>query len=190
MGLLDALLGRSKPARPNLDRLFALPPAAVTLEADLGFRSHGDAAVCFKPATGRPFAAVEADLSALLNVDSGGGAGSLKWSSTVDRYGYQWVVLDGPDLEGVVTHAHMVNSSLESAGYGSQLLCSTFAFDGSAGRLYLVYLYKRGTFYPFAPRENERRDNELEMKVRSVLGGELVLEDDLARWFPLWALPL
>jgi len=29
MGFLDALLGRSKPAPPNLDQLFALPAAAV-----------------------------------------------------------------------------------------------------------------------------------------------------------------
>lgn len=192
MGLLDTLLGRSKPGRPNLDRMFALPPAAVTLDADLGLRSSGGAAVCFKPATGSPFATVESDLSALLDVDSHGGTsgGSLEWSTTTDRYGYQWVVLRGDDLEGVVTHAHMVNSSLETAGYGSQLLCSTFAFDGAPGRLYLVYLYKRGTFYPFAPRQSDRRDNELELKVRSVLGTELTIEEDLARWFPLWGLPL
>ena len=36
MGLLDILLGRTKPVAPDLDQLFALPSAAVTLEAAAG----------------------------------------------------------------------------------------------------------------------------------------------------------
>ena len=53
---------------------------------------------------------------------------------------------------------HFVNSTLEDHGYGPQLLCSVFAFHpastagGHGGDdVYLVYLYKRGTFYPFVP---------------------------------------
>ena len=37
MGFLDALLGRTKPVQPNLDHLFAVPNAALTLEVSLGF---------------------------------------------------------------------------------------------------------------------------------------------------------
>ena len=36
MGLFDTLLGRTKPVRANLDALFALPSAAVTLQVDRG----------------------------------------------------------------------------------------------------------------------------------------------------------
>ncbi|MDX6255798.1 MAG: hypothetical protein QOJ11_2132, partial [Frankiales bacterium] len=32
----------------------------------------------------------------------------------------------------------------------------------------LVYLYKRGTFYPFAPLPGEKRDNALELQLRGV----------------------
>jgi hypothetical protein len=53
-----------------------------------------------------------------------------------------------------------------------------------------VYLYKRGTFYPFAPLQGERRDNELELQVRGTLGGDLPIEPELARWFALWGIPL
>jgi hypothetical protein len=55
-----------------------------------------------------------------------------------------------------------------------------------------VYLYKRGTFYPFAPDDNqkERRDTELELRIRSMLGVDLPVEPDLARWFPMWDLPV
>ncbi len=64
------------------------------------------------------------------------------------------------------------------------------AFRDSGGRsLGLVYLYKRGTFYPFAPAGGERRDNGLELQIRGVLGDDLKIEPDLSRWFPVWGAP-
>lgn len=59
------------------------------------------------------------------------------------------------------------------------------------GAVGLVYLYKRGTFYPFAPLpgEADRRDNALELRVRAVLAEDLRIEPDLGRWFPLWGAP-
>ncbi len=59
-----------------------------------------------------------------------------------------------------------------------------------ANDLHLVYLYKRGTFYPFAPLPGERRDNELELRIRGIVARELPIEQDLSRWFPLWGIPL
>lgn len=58
-------------------------------------------------------------------------------------------------------------------------------------RLALVYLYKRGTFYPFAPLPDttEHRDNPLELRVRAALANDLRIEQDLNRWFPLWGAP-
>ena len=59
-----------------------------------------------------------------------------------------------------------------------------------AGRpLGLVYLYKRGTFYPFAPLAGERRDNALELQIKGVVGDDLRMEPDLGRWFPVWGAP-
>ena len=47
MGLFDTILGRSKPVRANLDALFALPSAAVTLQTSAGLVSSGAAGVCW-----------------------------------------------------------------------------------------------------------------------------------------------
>ena len=64
MGLLDTILGRSKAAKPDLDELFALPPAAVTLEAGMGLKPTGVGSVCVKPAEGAGFAGLrEATIS-------------------------------------------------------------------------------------------------------------------------------
>ncbi|MDQ1699966.1 MAG: hypothetical protein QOG34_1829, partial [Frankiaceae bacterium] len=50
MGLLDTILGRTKPVKPDLDELFALPSAAVTLQAAGGLIPTGVGSVCVKPA--------------------------------------------------------------------------------------------------------------------------------------------
>ena len=189
MRFLDALLGRSKPKQAKLDALFGVTGAAISLEAAAGMRPTGQAAVCFHPASGQGFEAASAELKELLEL-AVAEAGS-KLEVTDDRYGYRWVVLSDPDLEDLVTGVHLVNTTLQEHGYGPQLLCSVFAFVDDAGqRCHLVYLFKRGTFYPFAPQDGERRDNELELRVKATLGGDLPVEPELGRWFALWGIPL
>ncbi len=193
MKFLDTLLGRTKPKPANLDALFALPSAAVTLDAGAGLKSTGRAAVAFKPASGQVFAEAGTELAPLLEMAAEQSGSQIR--EETDTYGYRWVVIEDPDLEDLIGAVHLVNSTLEERGFGSQLLCSMFAF-GAAGTadadLYLVYLYKRGTFYPFAPASGggEKRDNELELRVRGVLGSDLPIEADLTRWFPLWGVPV
>ncbi|MFI8499925.1 hypothetical protein ACIGFK_15665 [Streptomyces sp. NPDC085524] len=55
MGLLDAILGRSKPVLPGLDRLFGLPSAAITLQAGAGSAPTGVGSVCFASVEGGTF---------------------------------------------------------------------------------------------------------------------------------------
>ena len=189
MKFLDALLGRSKPAQPKLDALFGVTGAAITLEAAAGMKPTGQAAVCFHPASGQSFEAASEELKELLELAISEAGSTM--AVTDDRYGYRWIVLTDPDMEDLVTSVHLVNSTLEQYGFGPQLLCSVFAFSDSSGkRFHLVYLYKRGSFYPFAPLGGERRDNELELRVKATLGGDLPVEPELARWFALWGLPL
>ncbi len=186
MGFLDGLLGRRKPARPNLDALFALPSAAITLQASLDLVPTGQGAVAFRAPEGRAFADVEADVRALL--EAGGGP---RVSLVPDSYGYTWLVVgtDPPDLSAVVTDLHAVNVTLTEHGFGPQLLCTLVPFRGQGRLVALVYLYKRGSFYPFAPVEAERRDSVMELQVRDALRGEIPWEEDLSRWFPVWGAP-
>jgi hypothetical protein len=187
MGFLDSILGRSKPVRPNLDQLFGLPSAAITLETAAGFRPTGVGSVCYKPAEGGGFARLEQDVQALLDADGG-----PKVEQSTDSYGFTWLLIrhDPSDVAGLVTDLHAVNSSLENAGFGPSLLCSLVSFaDADHRRLALVYLYKRGAFYPFAPAGDQRRDNPLELQVRALLADDLKIEQDLSRWFPVWGAP-
>ncbi|WP_433255187.1 PspA-associated protein PspAB [Streptosporangium sp. CA-135522] len=183
----DALLGRTEPAKPDLDALFALPSAAVTLQAATELAPTGTGSVCFREAEGGAFAELERDVTRLL---AAGGGPPVEQST--DTYGYTWLLArrTPEQLGELVTDLHAVNSSLESAGFGPSLLCSLIAFTDLADRkLALVYLYKRGTFYPFAPVSGQHRDNALELQVRAAIEDELPIEPDLGRWFPLWGAP-
>jgi hypothetical protein len=241
VGLLNTILGRTKPVQANLDALFAIPSASITLQSAAGLTCSGHAGVCFKPPAGQGFAEMQAEVVKLLAMD-----GTDGFQTAEDDYGYHWLVVENADIEELVTQIHLVNSSLSDAGWGPQLLCSVFglaplpgAADASGGELasaastdgdvvdvtsdiaaqlaagsgagsspelmpevtagpghvvksttYLVYLFKRGTFYPFAPDGHEKRDLEQELKLKSLVADDLTVETDLDRWFPLWDLPV
>lgn len=187
MKFLDAILGRSKPKRPDLDQLFGLPQAALTLEVATTFRPTGVGSVCYRAAEGGAFAATQTEIQQLLDADEGPKVERLQ-----DSYGFTWLVCraNPSDMSALVTDLHAVNSSLEAAGFGPSLLCSLVGFrDPDGRRLALVYLYKRGSFYPFAPVTDERRDNALELQIRGLVANDLRIENDLSRWFPVWGAP-
>jgi hypothetical protein len=195
MGFLDTLFGRTKPVQPKLDDLFALPSAAIQLQAAMGFTPTGSGSVSFKAVAGKTFSDIQREVQELLNMDTGKpGEAGLPVEVTRDSYGYTWLVANhmSDEMEGLVTDLHAVNSALVDNGYGPQLLCTLVAFrDDSQRSLALVYLYKRGTFYPFAPLPGRQDDHDtgLELEVKGVLGDELKIEQDMTRWFPIYGAP-
>ncbi len=185
MGLWDSLMGRTKPPRADLDALFAVPQAALSLQA-AGFTLTGQGAVCYRTAEGGAFATTEKDIEQLVATSG----------STVERvddsYGFRWLSVQqtAPDASGLVTDVHAVNTSLAGAGFDQALLCSTIGFTAPQGAtMALVYLYKRGTFYPFAPASAQNRDNALELQVRGIVAGDITIESDLQRWLAIWGAP-
>jgi hypothetical protein len=185
MGFLDAMLGRRKLKGPQLDALFALPSAAITLQTAADLQPTGTASICYRDPEGAPFDRIEADVTAMLNAS--------RPAVSRDQHGYTWVTLHGnaaDDLGGLVTDLHAVTTSMMDQGFGPNLLCDLVPFRASDGRVVaLVYLTKRGTFYPFAPTGGQARDNVLELQVRAVVGAELPFEADVTRWFALWGAP-
>ncbi|MFD7879377.1 hypothetical protein ACFV5G_35710 [Streptomyces sp. NPDC059766] len=194
MGLLDILLGRTKAVAPDLDRLFALPSAAVTLEAAAGYTPTGQGAVCFATVEGAAFEQTHREVQALLDADTDRTGPPVRL--TQDGYGYSWLVsARAPgELPLLVNDLHAVNTSMEANGFGPQLLCSLVSFEKRGQdperALALVYLYKRGTFYPLCTLPGpHRRDNALELQVAALLENDLRVEKDKSRWFPLWDAP-
>ena len=190
MGLRDALFGRTKQVAPKLDNIFALPTAALTLQSELDLVSSGQAGLCFKAGSGESSLVTDADILELLNFDAQKESVSL----TTDDLGFKWLVINDPTIDGLVTKIHAANTSMVEHELGPRLLCAVFGFvpqtPPGEGSVRLVYLLKQGTFYPFAPTGPNQRDNELELRVKSFLSTDLVLEPELSRWMALWNLPV
>ena len=188
MGLWRDVLGRRREVPPNLDRLFLVPSAAITLETALGLTPTGEGSVCFRAPGGAAYQLLERELVQLL--------GDARVSSVQDSYGFTWLVLRGQDdadgtrLDSLCTDLHAVNTTLESQDFDSGLLCTLVLFaDPSGRRVGLVYFYKQGTFYAFAPHGHDERDNLTEIQIRDALAEEMPMEPDMARWLALWGAP-
>ncbi len=246
MGLFDTLLGRTKPVRANLDALFSLPSAAITLQVTAGLVPTGRAGVCFKPPAGQPFAEMQAELEQLLatpdepalgspapaapaapatpgtaggaaaaaTAGGAGGAANTVVRHVGDKFGYRWIIVEASAVDDLVTHVHMVHSSLQDSGLehaaavlGLRLRPRPGPGIGRLRRYGCPRGQRRkrrrhhpaslsrvpgqaGTFYPFAPTGPEQRDNELELRIKGMLSEDLPIEPDLSRWFPMWDLPI
>ena len=214
MGLLSSLLGRTKPVQSNLDALFALPSASITLQSAAGMSCSGHAGVCFKPPT-RPGVRGHAGRGGQAAVHGRGrraaqGRGQLRLPVAGGR-GRRHRAAGHPDPHGQLlpvrrrlgTPAPVLGVRAGRAARRDRRSRRTRPADPAlpeptagpghaccASTAYLVYLFKRGTFYPFVPDGHERRDTEEELKLRSLVADDLVVETDLDRWFPLWDLPV
>jgi hypothetical protein len=190
VGLRDTIFGRTKQAAPNLDNLFALPTAALTLQSELDLVTSGQGGLCFKSGSGESTITTDDDIKEMLNFDEVGSDVTF----TTDDLGFKWVVINDKDISGLVTRIHSANTSMVEHGLGPRLLCAVFGFVPATppgeGSVRMVYLLKQGTFYPFAPTGPDQRDNELELRVRSFLEKDLPMETNLTRWMALWNLPV
>ena len=193
MGLLDTLFGRKKLKEAVGEKLFALSTARVTLEAEIGLRPGGGAAVVFKPMSASEFVRAENELQALLEAVAASSGSRLRRKS--DEYGFEWLVLEDPELEDLVTTVHLVASELTARGFGPRLLAAIFKFEDERRQpVFWIYGFKRGAFWPFVPagegQERQERDNAKELELKAKLERELPIEPDLTRWFARFDAPL
>lgn len=190
MGLLDVMFGRKKLKGAAPDRLFALATAQVTLDIELGLKPGGAAAVCFKALSAGDFARADDEMQELLTAVAAS-AGTTLTRST-DSLGYDWVLAEDTDLEDLVTAAHTIADEMKSRGFGDRLLAAMFRFaDGSGRRIYLIYGFKTGSWWPFVPAGEERkRDNAEELSLKVRLEKELPIEPDLTKWLALYDAPV
>jgi hypothetical protein len=190
VGLFDVLRGKRELKKPAADRLFAMATAYVELEGSLGLKTTGSAAIVFQALDTADFATLVKDMQEL--VSAAAAEAGTKVEASEDSFGYRWMILRDTDFEDLVTGVNAISGELEAGGYGERILAAVFPFeDESARRVYWIYNYKRGAFYPFVPAAGEQqRDNERELRLKAQIGPELPLEPELERWFPLWDIPL
>jgi hypothetical protein len=201
VGLRDVLTGRHAVKGPAPDRLFAISTAYIALQSEHQIDPVGTAAIVFQALATSEFEATLRDMEEVVTAT--GGDSGTKVSTEDDSYGYHWMVLRNPEgapsVEDLAVGINAVSSSIETAGHGERLLCAVFAFADRAGtpgraadgRIYFIYNYKRGFWYPFVPASGEQqRSTERELQIKAQMASELPIEPELERWFPLWGIPI
>jgi hypothetical protein len=195
VGLRDILTGRNRVKAPAPDRLFAIATAYVTLQAEHQIEPAGAAAIVFQALATSEFEATIKEMEDVVRAT--GGESGTTVTTEDDDYGYRWMILrnpaGSPSVEDLAVGINAVSSSIETAGHGERLLCAVFAFaDGSGRRVFFIYNYKRGSWYPFVPdpSADKQRLTERELQIKAQIGDELPIEPEVERWFPLWGIPL
>jgi hypothetical protein len=192
VGLTDVLFGRKKLKDPARERLFAISTARITLQTELDLKPMGSAGVCFKSLSAGEFVRAENELQQLLDAVATESGSKVERKS--DEYGFEWLVVRDADFEDLVATVHLVASELQSRGFGPQLLAAVFPFEGGGfdeKRVYWIYGFKRGAFWPFVPTGSEKeRDNAEELELKAKLEKELPIEQDLTRWFGMFGAPV
>jgi hypothetical protein len=213
-------MGRRQVKGPAPDRLFAITTAYVTLQSEHEVDPAGTAAIVFQALATSEFEATLKEMEQV--VEATGGDSGTTVSTQDDSYGYRWMILRSPDgkpsVEDLAVGINAVSSSIESAGHGERLLCAVFAFTEraerpGAGRVYFIYNYKRGYWYPFVPGDGadgsggssgsgdtpqgadgaeagEQRSTERELQIKAQIASDLPIEPEIERWFPLWGIPI
>ncbi|MGH7640468.1 MAG: PspA-associated protein PspAB [Candidatus Dormibacteria bacterium] len=191
MGFLDSLIGRTKLPKSNEDKIFAIGTAAVGLEASASLSPAGRVGVVFKSLPPGRFDQLIQDTVQMLQIkDSTSPDDPLKVKDVRDELGYEWLIVDGDDFDGLVAALHGVALGLEEEGLGGCLLAAVFPFLQRDRRVYFIYGYKQGTFYPFVPSGDRQRDNAAELDLATRAKEDLPIEPNLSSWFPLWGVPV
>ena len=142
----------------------------------------------FKPLSAGQFTQVDRDVEQLL--EGVAADQHSKLSRKTDAFGFEWVIVQDPDLEDQVTAVHAVASEFQARGFGGQLLAAAFRFAGDPEPVYWIYGFKTGTFWPFVPTGSKERDNARELELKAKLEPELPVEPDLSKWLALFDAPL
>jgi PspAB-like protein len=205
VGLKDILTGRHEVKGPAPDRLFAISTAYVTLQAEHQIAPAGAAAIVFQALATSEFEGVITEMEEVVKAT--GSENDTQVHTEDDSFGYRWMVLRDGSIEDLAVGINAVSGSIETAGHGERLLCAVFAFRDAQGRpLYFIYNYKRGYWYPFVPAgasasttstaggstaaQTGERATERELQLKAQMAGELPIEPELERWFPLWGIPI
>jgi hypothetical protein len=190
VGFLDALFGgQRKLKQPAPDRLFAMTTANVALETELGMKHRNAAGIVFQPLGTADFDAIVKETDELIRSSAEDTGTQVETAD--DEFGYRWIVLRDEDFDDLVVSLNTVSSQLQAGGYGDRLLACVFAYEDDKGQpVYFIYNFKRGSFYPFVPTGDKKRDNERELRIKAQVERELPIEPELERWFPLWEIPL
>ncbi|HZD35217.1 MAG TPA: hypothetical protein VE130_08445 [Nitrososphaeraceae archaeon] len=177
--------------------LFSLTSAHVTLETKLGLISTNRCGICVKNVNGTYFSNTIREVQEFLRISSS--EFQTKHILVNDRYGYLWIVIRGLSIEDILVASNGIEDIITDRGFRDQVLAAVFEFrkdpvsSSSSNKVepqFLIFNYNRQKFYPFVPLGiQEKRRNDLELTIMSIISKEIPWESDMTLWYPLWDMP-
>ncbi len=188
----DSIMGRTQPARPDLDAIFGLPVGGDhACRPRWASRRPARGAVAFRVPEGRAFAEVQGEVEALLAALREAQRSRSRATSTATP---GWCSRPTPpDVAGLVTNLHAVN--LHAPGHRIRVRSCCARWSASAVRRRARSAWStcssraRSTRSPLPRTASQTRDTMLELQVRDLVRDDLPVEKELSRWFPIWGAP-
>lgn len=172
----------SKKADPN--DLIALSRVSLAIETEMNYEPARTAALAFSDIDSTDFDKALDEVKGVIQNSDDTQDANL---DIEDIHGTQWIVVQDESIESLVANLQYGASAMESVKYSSRLLAAVLPFENEENnKIYVIYSFRRGKFYPFAPEGLNDRNSKIERRLSTILEDEIDVEQDKNYWYPLW----
>ncbi len=107
-----------------------------------------------------------------------------------DMYNSCWIIFENYNNQKMVDDINSVSSHIANLGLGNNMTAAILKGTIKNQSFYWICNYRTSKFYPLAPLENDIRDNELEMKIGSLLASMGIPLEPHENWYSLSDIPI
>jgi len=107
-----------------------------------------------------------------------------------DMYNSCWIIFENYNNQKMVDDINSVSSHIANLGLGNNMTAAILKGTIKNQSFYWICNYRTSKFYPLAPLENDIRDNELEMKIGSLLASVAIPLEPHENWYSLSDIPI
>jgi hypothetical protein len=189
-------IGDSRKINSDSDAIFTLSSSYISLESKLNLINTGRCGICIKKTDAEiSFNELKLSIENLLEASKKTDL-KLSYDVSIDEYRHLlWLVIDVRSIEDSVACVTVLSEILEQKEPMILPESAVFEFGKKGSKhqpYYLIYDYEHDKFYPFVPiigRQKARNSREEMNMTRAVSNDNLPLEEDEAKWNPIWHLP-
>ncbi len=106
-----------------------------------------------------------------------------------DEYDSCWIVFENTVTQRMIHDINSVSSHIANLGLGSSMTAAIFKGLAENKQSYWVCNYRTAKFYPLVPDDNDKRDNDMEIKIGNILTSKGIPVEPHANWYSLSDIP-
>ncbi|MBI50796.1 MAG: hypothetical protein CL781_05640 [Chloroflexi bacterium] len=131
------------------------------------------------------------NISSLINESPGS---NTLTNSTIeiieeDEHSAAWLIVKNSSFEDMVMSLDHISEFIFKSGLGEKMTAAVFKSQFRNNAAYLICNYRTARFYPFVPKENRTRHNELEIDIGDQLTALGIPVEPHSNWYALWDIP-